>query len=89
MCVLRCRNAYSFVTLSLTGEILLSLILFGKDVSTGPRLQRWIPEDRREDRSTWSVDDTVSPTSSMDMSDYSTDLTSQHLDNDSYHSGKV
>lgn len=63
-----------------TGEILLSLILFGKDVSTGPRLQRWVPEERREERSTWSVvDDAVSTSSSVDFSDLN-DISNLHVD---------
>ncbi|KAG0631154.1 hypothetical protein M758_1G231500 [Ceratodon purpureus] len=63
----------------ITGEILLSLSLFGKDVSTGPRLQRWIHEEKPSVSLSSIADDAISmlsPTSSMDMSDCSTDVSS-------------
>lgn len=50
-----------------TGDILLSLSLFGKDVATGPRLQRWIPEERLSVSENGAYES--SPTSSMDTSD--------------------
>jgi len=74
-----------FIYFFSTGEILLSLILFGKDVSTGPRLQRWLAESKREDRPTWSVADdgasAVSPTSSVDMSDFSNEISGLEINN--------
>lgn len=62
-----------------TGEIMLSLILFGKDVSSGPRLQRWIPEEKHLPIGSPRHDDSaslISPTSSMDLSDFSTEVSS-------------
>ncbi|XP_024386274.1 C2 and GRAM domain-containing protein At1g03370 isoform X3 [Physcomitrium patens] len=53
--------------LPITGDILLSLSLFGKDVATGPRLQRWIPEERLSVSENGAYES--SPTSSMDTSD--------------------
>ncbi|KAG0621016.1 hypothetical protein M758_4G261700 [Ceratodon purpureus] len=62
-----------------TGEILLSLILFGKDVSPGPRLQRLVQEERPSPPAMSMFDDSasmISPTSSMDMSEFSNDVSS-------------
>lgn len=62
-----------------TGEILLSLILFGKDVSSGPKLRRLVQEERPSASSSSMADDSVSmisPTSSMDMSEFSNDISS-------------
>lgn len=53
------------------GDILLSLSLFGKDVSTGLRLQRWISEERQSLSENGAY--ASSPTSSMDTSDGSMD----------------
>lgn len=54
-----------------TGEILLSLSLFGRDSATGRRPQRFVSEERHSVSEDGTY--TLSPTSSIDMNDCLTD----------------
>ncbi|XP_024372049.1 C2 and GRAM domain-containing protein At1g03370 isoform X2 [Physcomitrium patens] len=55
----------------ITGEILLSLSLFGRDSATGRRPQRFVSEERHSVSEDGTY--TLSPTSSIDMNDCLTD----------------